>query len=239
MPAIEHPSEHLPGYALGTLPEEENAAVVGHLAGCPLCQAEVGRYESVVHRLALAAPLAEPPPELRQRLLDGVRGSRPLPASPGDQRPRATWRQPVAAAWGWQAALLLLIVVLALSNLLLWQQFSRLRQEAPPRRLISLSGTEVAPQASGILVFTGDGRQATLIVEGLPALAAGQQFQLWLIQDGNRSDGGVFSVDPAGYHTMPVLSPQPITDFDTFGITIEPAGGSPGPTGPRVLGGAR
>jgi anti-sigma-K factor RskA len=36
---------------------------------------------------------------------------------------------------------------------------------------------------------------------------------------------------------MKGTSEQPLKAFSTFGITIEPAGGSPGPTGDKVLGG--
>jgi anti-sigma-K factor RskA len=239
MAPMEHPNELLPAYALDSLEREEATEVVRHLAACRLCQDELEVYKSVVHQLALAVPPAEPPPQLRQRLLDEVGGSRRGAVAVGRGTGRASWRRPLAARWRWQAALLLLLIVLAVSNLFLWQQFNRLRQEAPPRPVVSLSGTEVAPQASGVLVFTTDGRQATLIVEGMPSLAAEQQYQLWLIQNGQRSDGGVFSVDPAGYHTMPVVALRSMAEYTAFGVTIEPAGGSPGPTGPRVLGGAR
>jgi anti-sigma-K factor RskA len=246
MPVIEHPSDLLPGYTLDCLEAEEATAVARHLAACQLCRAEMEAYQSVAHQLALVAPSSEPPPELRQRLLARVQLSRSS-GSAVAHRPRriAGWPatgQAPAGRWrslNWRTVLLLLVAILAAGNVLLWQQFSRLRQATPPRQVVGLSGTEVAPGASGVLVLTADGRQATLIVEGLPPLAAGEQYQLWLIQDGQRSNGGVFSVDPAGYHTMPVLAPQTITGYNAFGITIEPAGGSPGPTGPRVLGGAR
>jgi anti-sigma-K factor RskA len=33
-----------------------------------------------------------------------------------------------------------------------------------------------------------------------------------------------------------VVAPQPLDTYSALGITIEPAGGSPAPTGPKVLG---
>jgi anti-sigma-K factor RskA len=235
----EHPSDLLPAYALDCLDEAEVRSVAGHLAACPLCQAELEAYRGTVRALALAAPEAQPPAELRQRVLHTVQASSPQPLVAVDERRRRLpgWQWPASGS-GWQPALLFLLLLLLLSNLFLWQQYNRLRQEVPPRAIVGLTGTEVAPQASGVLVLTADGRQATLVVEGLPPLTAGQQYQLWLIENGERSDGGVFSVDAAGYHTMPVMPPRPITGYSAFGVTIEPAGGSPGPTGPRVLGGA-
>jgi anti-sigma-K factor RskA len=59
---------------------------------------------------------------------------------------------------------------------------------------------------------------------------------LWLIQDGERTDGGVFSVNPEGYGSLWVEVPQSLSSFTAFGVSIEPSGGSPGPTGDKVLG---
>ena len=82
-----------------------------------------------------------------------------------------------------------------------------------------------------------DGDHGTLVVDGLPVLTEAEQYQLWLIRDGERTDGGVFSVDRRGYGSMWVHADEPLDSFDSFGVTLEPAGGSPGPTGPRMLGG--
>ena len=83
-----------------------------------------------------------------------------------------------------------------------------------------------------------DGDHGTLVVDSLAPLGQDQQYQLWLIQDGERTDGGVFSVNPEGYGSLWVETPQPLSSYSAFGITIEPAGGSPGPTGDKVLGSA-
>jgi hypothetical protein len=47
----------------------------------------------------------------------------------------------------------------------------------------------------------------------------------------------VFSVDAGGYGTTMVTSPLPLTSYVAFGVTVEPIGDSPGPTGQKVLGG--
>jgi anti-sigma-K factor RskA len=103
-------------------------------------------------------------------------------------------------------------------------------------RTINLVGTEKAPQATGLLVMSVDGERGTLVVDGLTPLGEDQEYQLWLIQDGQRTSGGVFSVNRKGYGSLWVSSPQPLSTYSGFGITIEPAGGSPGPTGDKVLG---
>jgi anti-sigma-K factor RskA len=92
-------------------------------------------------------------------------------------------------------------------------------------------------EAKGLMVLTGDGRSGTLVVDGLPKLGPERQYQLWLIQDGQRTSGGVFSVDSWGYGAMVIESERPLDSFQSVGVTIEPAGGSPGPTGEKVLSG--
>ena len=116
----------------------------------------------------------------------------------------------------------------------LWAAFGLwLSPEVPP---VSLSPTDMAPEADGELVFERGGRAATLTVRGLPVLPADRQYQLWLVSDGQRESGAVFSVNSNGWAETAVEMSRAAADYERFGITIEPAGGSPGPTGERVLG---
>jgi anti-sigma-K factor RskA len=94
----------------------------------------------------------------------------------------------------------------------------------------------MAPEATGLLVISVDGEHGTLVVDGLASLEPSWQYQLWLIQDGQRTSGGVFSVSHEGYGSLWISSPQPLSSYSAFGVTIEPEGGSPGPTGDKVLG---
>jgi anti-sigma-K factor RskA len=112
-------------------------------------------------------------------------------------------------------------------------------QSAQPTQMqfVHMNGTQAAPAAQGVIVISADGDHGTLVVDNLPSLQAGKQYQLWLIDDGKRTDGGVFSVDKDGYGSLWVSSPRPLVSYASFGVTIEPQGGSPGPTGQKVLGG--
>jgi len=104
-------------------------------------------------------------------------------------------------------------------------------------QIVTLLGTEIEPQASGLIVISRDGRHGTLVVDDLPALDETREYQLWLIRDGQRISGGVFSVSTDGYANQWIGAPEPLTAYSSFGVTIEPTGGSPGPTGEKVLGG--
>jgi anti-sigma-K factor RskA len=238
MSAEEHVFDLLPSYALDCLNEDETILVSEHLAVCADCRAELPAYQFTVDQLALAQPETAPPPELKTRLMERIQ-----PAPSTDQA-RLSWRDAFAvflrrAAPAWGAAGLLLLLVLGVSNIWLWQRINQQEEsQSDIMRTVALSGTAVVPDASGLIVISLDGEHGTLVVDGLPPLDRSHQYQLWLIDDGQRQSGGVFSVDQEGYGALWVSSPEPLSDYSAVGITIEPAGGSPGPTGDKVMGGS-
>ena len=69
----------------------------------------------------------------------------------------------------------------------------------------------------------------------LRTLPANNVYQVWLIKDGRRYDGGHFTVDASGYGQTLIFPYPSIAEFERIGITIEPLGGSSGPTGTSVL----
>ena len=225
-----HVRELLPAYALNCLDAEEATRVAEHLASCAECRAELLAFETVTARLALGARDALPPDKLKGKIVGQIQAPRAAPA----RRQGRAWWQRAAPAWG--LAALVLLVALVASNLWWWQRSS----EVGPARLqvVAMAGTERVPGAAGTLLITADGEYGTLIVDGLPDLEPGLAYQLWLIRDGQRVSGGVFSVNDEGYGVLEVMSAEPLSSFADFGVTIEPEGGSPGPTGDKVLGGS-
>lgn len=223
--------ELIPAYALGALERLEARQIEEHLAQCPECQVELRAYNAIVQMMSLGAPQVDPPPALKQRILEQA-GTQAHRSKRSQLLP--VWINRLAPVWGLIS--LVLILLLAVSNFLLWQRLKTLEM-AGNFRLVVLQGTEQTPQASGVLVISSDGLEGTLVVEHLPELDPHHQYQLWLIQNGKRTSGGVFSVTPDGYAHLPVSATVPLLSFDSFGVTIEPFGGSPLPTGVKVLGG--
>ena len=233
-----HVLDLLPAYALGSLDGEEVSQVAGHLVTCSMCRAELAAFEAVTAQLALSAPDTEPPLQLKSQILERIpsQAGEPLttPQPPWWQRLTALFHQ-AAPAWG--LAGLVLVILLVVSNLWWWQRMNREPLTvASGMQVVAMAGTDAAPDAVGTLVISEDGEYGTLVVDGLPALAEAQQYQLWLIRDGQRTSGGVFSVNSEGYGALWIESPESLSSYPAFGITIEPAGGSSGPTGDRVLG---
>jgi anti-sigma-K factor RskA len=90
----------------------------------------------------------------------------------------------------------------------------------------------------GTLVYDPHGQIAVLNVWGLETLPNGQDYQVWLIEpDQTRISGGIFqSSDQSAYVSFIIESPNSFESFVGLGVTIEPTGGSPDPTGPRIFG---
>ena len=234
----QHKFDSLPGYALGILNEIETKEVDEHLSRCQLCRNELESYKNVIEELPMAIQTSQPPASLKSSLMNRVQGEKQILSQPEHI---STWeklrRSFIATAPIWGVVSLVLVLILVLSNLLLWQRVDNLSDSQQHLVTVSLQGTEAIPQAVGMLVMSEDGDYGVLVVDGLPDLSERQQYQLWLIEDGQRTSGGVFSVNEDGYGSIVLSVDQALTTFSAFGITIEPAGGSPGPTGIKVLGG--
>ena len=255
----EHVSDLLPGYALGSLDEEDLLQVARHLPHCVSCRNELSSYWITVDHLAFAVPLRNPPPGLKGKILQRVEVYSD-PAASAFRQPVADNRSeaeapPTPVGWSLSgflrsltvhplglalgSAVVLVIVLLLLSNVLLWNQVNELQAQLPGKhvRIVQLTGTENAPQAQGYLMIFPEENYGTLVIEDAPELDPGYQYQLWLIRDGKRTSGGVLSVNEQGYGTLQISADQALNNFPSFGVTVEPAGGSPGPTGEKVLGG--
>jgi anti-sigma-K factor RskA len=225
-----HVLDSLPSYALGCLEGTEALRVVEHLGRCPGCRRELHAVQAVADQLALAAPQSTPPRELKRRLMDRVRGPRPAPAAP--IRPPLVSRLLPA----WAALSLLLVLALGGASLVFWQRANRLEGPTTGMRAVALLGTGVDPDASGYVVISADGQSGALVVDGLPQLDdAREQYQLWLVRDGQYTSGALFSVNERGYRGARIEAPDSLNLYSQVCISIEPTGGSPQPTGAQIL----
>ncbi len=205
--------DELAAYALGVLPPEEAAAVAAHLTRCSVCREMVARYRETAAALAYAVPLQPSPPRLKARLM--ARVHRPQ---------RESWR------WlGMGAALVAAILLLILAA----PGMFAARPSATPR-VIPLQGTKAAPEAEGYLILE-DG-QALLVTKGLAVPPEGQVYQVWFVDAmERRMSGGTFRTHPRPYGVYTVTAPLNLYAYVRIGVTLEPEGGSPQPTGPQVL----
>ncbi len=235
---------HLAGHALGALDVEERLRVEEHLESCSSCRDVLADYQAVSEELAFAIPPVQPPPRLRARLIATTASS---PTRSGERERLRFWQ-----GRRFQLAVLAFLLVFGVFNLNLLKQVNELRraqadllrQAQAYQAALALMGDPDVQVAvlegegvQGTLLFDPEGQIAVLTVQGLEALPEGQDYQLWLIQpDETRLSGGVFDADvETGFTSFVIHAPQALDSFVGVGVTIEPAGGSPGPTGQRVF----
>jgi anti-sigma factor RsiW len=230
-----HVLDSLPAYALGSLDEEEARSVAEHLAGCYLCRQELTVFQEIADQLPLALPDALPSEDLKPRLMERIQHlnvKQPVQSASRRLPPRLL---PVGALAG-----LALILILAFSNLLLWQRLNNLEVLTGPlgMRAIALENTVAAPTASGFVIMGADGLNGVLVVDKFPQLDATREYQVWLVRDATYTGGPVFSVDETGYRGLRLEAPESLLTYSSVFVTVEPAGGSPDPTGQPVLNGS-
>ncbi|HJS18699.1 MAG TPA: anti-sigma factor [Anaerolineales bacterium] len=230
-----HVLDLLPAFALGSLDTDEASQVQEHLSSCLICRAESEAFQEISAQMALLAPVADPSPDLKERLMTRVQATRPKPRVQEQAASRPLVER-LLPAWG--LASLVLILALGAVNLFLWQRLGYQDAFTAPggMRAVPLSPLDAASNATGFVLVSADGEDGALVVDGLPPLDESQEYQLWLIRDGERTSGAVFSTDENNYGGTRIRAPGSLLEYTSVGITIEPAGGSPQPTGERVLG---
>jgi len=231
-----HVIDWLPAYVLDALTDDETNQVAEHLAECQTCQAELACLQQVADELPLALAQTTPAPDVKVKLMGAILTRQVNPSITSQpisfgQRLAGLLRMRLPALG------LAVVAVLVLGNLLLWRQLTLNNQQtSTTMRVYALANTQNSPGAVGTLIMDPNGKYGTLVVDNLATLDSTKQYQVWLFKGTTRTSGGVFSVNPDGYGSLEILAPQPLVQYDSIGITIEPAGGSPSPIGAKVLG---
>jgi anti-sigma-K factor RskA len=226
--------ELVPAYALGVADEVESLAMDAHLKECPPCRLHVKEYEELGDALLYTAP----PHQARVGLNEDFR--KRLQSTASSTPFRSLW----TSLWRPGSALALVALVLLVLTNVYWggRAASAERDMATLARLTQAPGVVLdvstgVSYASGIVYAESSATVALLCVYRLPNLEPGKTYQAWLIQDDERVSAGTFEVNQEGYGVLIIQSDAPLGEFDGLGITVEPAGGSPAPTTPRVMGG--
>jgi anti-sigma factor RsiW len=224
--------ELLGAWALDAVDDVERARVERAIRQDPALAREARALLETAARLGASAA-SSPPPALRAdvvRAVQDVPQRRPeradaAPAQvPGGRRPRAGM---------WIAAAAIATIGIAAPTVLAIQQASRAARaeeevavlaEAITRPGVRVVSSEVTGGGRAVAVMTED--DALFVARGLPSLAAGRAYQLWVLEGEGPTSAGVIEVSDA------VVSVRIRLPRDQGGIamTIEPAGGSRQPT---------
>jgi hypothetical protein len=246
MTAYEHEEVKMmvAAYAIGAVPEEEMPAIRDHILSCGVCMAEADAYAATASALALTVEPAPLPPGFADRVLEQV-------------RPPQTERVPTKRSWSLFPRVALGALALAAVVLTGGLIDARNDAEAARRRLVALEEQAERNEAAlSAFVHSDEGMRlegssgavaqmvptpagATLAVAGLPEAPEGHVYQLWLVRGAcgdqepcTHESGGLFDVDEG---LVVVQVDRSVRNFAGAAVTLEPEGGSEGPTSEPLL----
>jgi anti-sigma-K factor RskA len=224
-------------WVLGALDAREAEMMRAHIETCATCPELVSRLRRAVNSLPLVVDEVAPPARLRERILAAAAASPQSPPAPGlTQRkvqPAAIYKRrfdlhvfdriPTYAA---AAAVMLALVVGIVAG--------DVAGHRPPAPAISqvarytLTGHDgLAGATASVIDLKADG-VALVAFNGMPSLAPGKVYELWLITSTSRADPvGVFVPDSNG--TTVVVVNRTLKGYVTMAVTTEQ-----GPDGSKI-----
>ncbi|NPA91357.1 MAG: anti-sigma factor [Chloroflexi bacterium] len=234
----------IPAYAIGATDPEETERVEAHLRECAACRALAEEYARLADDLLYTIPLVNAPATVEERLMAQLPPLQPQRIPQGGRTQRADRGRflfPRLRTWATVAAVVLILAIngIWLARVQKMEEQVTLQATALAYLVdgekIPLNGDATAPDARGVIVVRPDSNIAILHLDHLPPLPEGKAYQVWLIRGNERDSGAVFRPQGDQEITLIIRAPRPLGEYDALGITVEPEGGSPGPTGPRVI----
>lgn len=239
-----------PAAALGGLDPDEAAFAREHLRTCARPHPEVREWDAVAAAIGAAMPDEDlSSPALRDRLLSAARAE---PADRPRRETRVPWRSIALAAGSLALAASLLLSVQIGENRSLRAELGTTADrltaletelgvaQAWIQRAVArgadaffMDGEGEAAQASFMLVVEEAASGAVLLMSGLPELAAGETYELWVERDGAVVAVGTFLADDGGLAAVTIDSS--LAGIRQAMITVEPLGGSTAPNADEVI----
>lgn len=252
-------SEDLDVYALGALDGEEKQRVESHLRACPECRDALANAREISVLLGLAAAPVAPPASVKAGLMQRVHAERKEAVAKARSVPRRERR----LLFGLSSVLAFAAVLLAAALVFLERRNAEDRRKidqlqatlndaqthlaASTAKLGEIQAVAAAADTVRVTLAQQPGepggeaqvlynaRLATILYSAkITPAAAGKSYQLWLVPaSGAPVSAGLVASDSASGTV--IVHSQPGLKAKAFAITLEPAGGRPQPTGPKVL----
>jgi anti-sigma-K factor RskA len=234
--------EHFELYAIGLAEEPERGEIREHLdRGCEVCMGELKRAREMAALVEGSAPLAEPSPKLRRRIL----------ASAGVEPRRLGWWAPF-----WAVAAVCAIFAAGFFNSRekeLGAQLLRAREQVREQtveltRLTEafaiLNGPDTTeavfggsqPQPPKGKVFVNPSQGVLLMASNLPPARSGKIYELWIVPKvGNPVPAGLFQSAAEGTALYVRRGPVDLNATGAVAVTLENEGGAQQPTLPLII----
>jgi len=237
-------------YIIGSLSVEKSREVAKAIAAHPQLQEEVEKIEATL--IDLAAGVA---PNIPSRIWAFIVGSTKGVKNINDSRFRTNW----PARIGWAAAILCIggiflmlkqqndlqktIRITTTENTILKEQNSNTETalESAKNMLAVLRSKDyksytlpgnaaVAPDAYAKVYFNAEERVAYIDTNGLPEAPADKVYQVWSLIMEPLTPRNVGLIEAVAEVESGIYRFENVPDPEAFGITLEPTGGSEGPT---------
>ena len=244
-------------HVLGALSDAEAREFKQKLRADPELQAYVARLSTATGALAGSVSMAEPPPQLRAKILAQVGDKQKIISLPERKTGFAAW-----LPWTLAAGFAALCIVLNVQDAQLrktvgdqTQQINNLNQLAQSLstatnnlqqtvlalqeknrlanlRIAMLNSLEAdAPKAIAVSLWDNEKQDGVLVVQNLKALAADRDYELWVMDENqNPVAAGVFHMDDGSVVRLDFKPSRTIKTAGKFCVTEEVKGGVAAPT---------
>lgn len=219
-----------------------------HLVSCSVCKEEAALWHEVWDRLVDDVELVEPPSDLKNAVIDPlfeqeIAAQKPIIIPKADKmhRRKRFFQQAMVIA-----VILLVFLTGWMARDLQENSNDNMASEQLPSTIETLFHLAAdrengmfndSPRAYGVacLVNSEDADQLVVYIFGSPPTKKGEAYQVWLLNKGQRTSAGTFTVGDSGIGilTLPVTSELPT--IDSIGVTLEQGEISTTPQGPRMF----
>jgi anti-sigma-K factor RskA len=244
-------------HVLGALSETEAREFKQAMQADPELKKFVARLSTATGALAGAIPMAEPPPQLRAKILAQAGGPQKQISLPERKFNPFSW-----LPWALAAGFAALCIMLNIQDSQLRKTVSEQTQEINNLNQLAQSLQSVtnglqqtvlalqetnqlanlkiamlnslmgdAPKAIAVSLWDDEKQDGVFVAENLKALPADKDYQLWVLENGTTPvDAGVFHVDENGRVRVDFKAKFPIKVAGKFAVTEEIKGGVTSPT---------
>jgi anti-sigma-K factor RskA len=231
--------------AVGALPAEEAQPAIEHIKACDDCAEQFATYAETASAVAAALEERSPRAELGQRIVAAIESSNVVDIE--DERARRGPRniREIGGPWETLAASADAAGALAFLGFLTIdarndadeaeERVADLEESLTEGQVITMTGSEEAPDAAVALIVAPDGESATVIARNLPENDEDHVYQLWLFAGEEPQSVSTFDIEEGD--VFQVALEGDLLASDAMAITLEEGDGSPTPLGPVYVSG--